>query len=490
MLGLTPQPSRQNSSSVAAPVGLSFVSSPSSEPSLTRVAILLGTLVSLTVVGSSAVAVALPQVRVDLGLDQPGTAWILAVFSLAFSVTTAIFGRLADIKGLRLPLRIGVVMFAAGSIAAATAWNFPALIAGRILQGAGAGAVPVLALGVLAARYEGVARGKALGALTAVVSIVSGSGPLIGGGITELLGWRYVLAVPALALLVLEPVARLAPAQGKAGGSIDWRGAGLIAAAMTGVVLLLQSPATRPGPVLIGVSVILAIGGGIGLARHVPRRPHGFLPLRVVTNRDFVLSALAGLTLLAADLGMILALPLILTDDQGWRPLHIGIAMLPAALAGAVISRMVGGTAQRLGRYRVVMWLAIGSAAGLVLGAAAHAQPVLLIAGFAAVVAGFAGGQVALIDGIPQLVEEENRGVALGVFNLVFFTGGAVGTAAVGGLGGALSLPAALACLAVLPAAGALAALVVSRRRGRATTEPRDAEPESHGAGDGLHHQS
>jgi MFS family permease len=80
--------------------------SSSSEPSLTRVALLLGTLLALTVVGSSAVAVALPQVATDLGLDKPGTAWVLAVFSLAFSVTTAVFGRLADLRGLRLPLRI------------------------------------------------------------------------------------------------------------------------------------------------------------------------------------------------------------------------------------------------------------------------------------------------------------------------------------------------------------------------------------------------
>lgn len=456
---------------------------------MTRVALLLGTLVALTVVGSSAVAVALPDVRTDLGLDQSGTAWILAVFSLSFSVTTAMFGRLADIKGLRLPLRIGVVLFAAGSVAAALAWNFPSLIAARLLQGAGAGAVPVLALGVLAARYEGVARGRALGALTAVVSIVSGSGPLIGGGITELLGWRYVLAVPALALLVLEPVARIAPDTGEAGGGIDWRGAGLIAALTTGVVLLLQSPATRPGPILIGASAVLAVGGALGLMAHIPRRPEGFLPARVVTNGRFLLASFCGLTLLAAYLGMILALPLILSEEQGWRPLQIGIAMLPAALAGAVISRVVGGTAQRLGRYRVATWLALGSAGGLVLGAVAHAQPVLLIGGFAFAVMGFAGGQVSLLDGVAELVDEEVRGVALGVFNLVFFTGGAVGAAAVGGLGGALSLPAALACLAVLPIAGAGAAVLVGRRSSR-PPQPAHAEAHGDGADGSLHHEA
>ena len=459
------------------------------EPSLTRVALLLGTLVSLTVIASSAVAVALPVVRTELHLDQPGTAWVLAVFSLAFAVTTAIFGRMADIRGLRTPLRIGVVMMAAGSLVAALAWDFPSLIAGRVLQGAGAGAVPVLSLGVLASRYEGVARGKALGALTAVVSIVSGSGPLIGGGVTQLLDWRYVLAIPALALLVLEPVARIAPAQGATPGRIDWQGAAFVGAFTTGVILLLQSPATDAGPLLIAGAVALAIIGALATRRHIRRRPEGFLPARVVSSRDMVLSTLGGMTLLAAYLGLILAIPQILDEEHGWQPLRIGLAMLPAALAGAVISRVVGGTAQRMGRYRVVTILAATSAAGLVLAATNTGSPLLMILGLGAVVAGFAGGQVALIDAIPTLVDEDVQGVALGVFNLVFFTGGAVGSAIVGGVGGAFSRPVGLACLALLPLAGAAAATVVGRR----TAGPArlaDAERDHDDAGNRLHHKA
>ena len=76
------------------------MSARSHEPSVTRVALLLGTLVALTVIGSSAVAVALPDLRVELGLDKPGTAWVVAAFSLAFAITTAVFGRLADFQGL------------------------------------------------------------------------------------------------------------------------------------------------------------------------------------------------------------------------------------------------------------------------------------------------------------------------------------------------------------------------------------------------------
>ena len=266
---------------------------------------------ALTVIGSSAVAVALPEVAADLGLDKPGTAWVLAVFSLSFSVATAVFGRVADLRGLRLPLAVGTALLALGSIGAAAAWNFPSLIVARLVQGTGAGAVPVLALGILAARFQGPARSRALGALTAVVSIVSGSGPLIGGGIAELLGWRFVLAIPTLAVLIVVPVAGMAPATAVVAGRIDWRGAALVTAVTTGVVLLLQSPATQAGPVVVGLAVALTMAGGAGLVGHVRSKPEGFLPLRVVGNRDVMLTCVAGLTLLAAYLGMMLAVPLI-----------------------------------------------------------------------------------------------------------------------------------------------------------------------------------
>lgn len=434
-----------------------------SRPSVTRVALLLGTLVALTVVGSSAVAVALPSVRDDLGLETSGSAWILAAFSLTFAISTAVFGRLADLAGLRKPLRIGVVLFAAGSLVAALAPSFPVLIVGRLLQGSGAGAVPVLSVGVLVARFEGEHRARALGGLTAVVSIVSGSGPLIGGAIAQTLGWRLVLALPVLALLLMEPVARLAPTEATHVGRLDVRGALLVGAVVTGVVLILQSPATGAGPAVLIAALAVAAVAGVLLARHTRREPEGFLPQAVIRSRALLLGSAAGLTLLGSYLAMLFAAPQLLTDNQGWSPLRIGLALLPAALAGAVASRVVSVVADRIGRFRLAAFLALASAAGLLLAAAGSAQPFLLIFGFGLCVCGFAGGQVALVDAIPRLVDGSVRGVALGVFNLLFFLGGAVGTAATGGLAGPLTLPGALAVLAVLPLAGAGAAWQASR---------------------------
>lgn len=428
-------------------------------PSLTRVAALLGVLVALTVVGSSAVAVALPQLSADLGLDTSGAAWILAAFSMAFSISTAVFGRLADLYGLRLPLRIGGVLFALGSLGAALAPSFAVIVAARLVQGAGAGAVPVLVLGIITARFDESVRSRAIAGITVVVSIVSGSGPLIGGAITQWLGWRAVLALPVIAIVLTEPVARLAPPSRREAGRLDVTGAVLVAITVSGGALLLQSPATGAGLPAAAAFAALLAGGMALLVRHVGRKPEGFLPRAVVTNGPLMRSSVAGLTMLAAYMGMLFGVPKILSADPGWTPLQIGLAMVPAAMFGAVVARLVGQVLTAARRRFIAAGLAGSSAVGLLLGGLGHRVPVLLVIGLALVAAGFAAGQVALIDGIPGMVSPAVRGVALGVFNLLFFIGGTVGAAAAGGLANVVTLPGALIVLAVLPAIGVVLVL-------------------------------
>jgi MFS family permease len=449
-------------------------------PSVRRVALLLGILIALTIIGSSAVAVALPVLGDELGIDLAGRAWVLVGFGLAFPVTTAVFGRLADLMGLRLPLRIGILLFVTGSALGAIAPGFPLLMIGRLLQGAGAGAVPVLSFGVVAAVFDDEHRPRALGGLMSVVALVSGAGPLLGGTITEFLGWRAVLALPIVAITMMEPVARLAPPgrPSSTPNGLDARGAFLLAVTIVGAVLALQSPSTGAGPAVLAAAALAALTAAVGLARHTRRVPDGFLPLTLVRDRRFVLTAFTAPTLLAPYFGLLLVIPQVLAAELGWTPLQIGLALLPAASAGAVASRVAGATAVRVGRYRLAASLAVASAAGLLLVAAFAPAPAVMVAGLALTACGFAAGQVALLDSVTDLVEPGIRGSAVGIFNVTFFTGATFGAASIGGLAGLLGLRGAVATLAVLPALGVVSAVAAERAglrgdlRDRAAAEP------------------
>lgn len=434
-----------------------------------RVALLLGGLVALAVVSSSAVAVALPVVAGELALGTGASAWVLAAFSLPFAVATALFGRLADRFGMRTPLRVGIGLMMVGSLLAAAAWSYPALIVGRVLTGAGAGAVPVLSAAIIAARFGGPQRARTLGGVTAVVGAVSGAGPLIGGGVTAVAGWRVLVALPALAGLVGEPIARLAPAAGGGRRRLDVAGAVLVAVTVAGGLLLLQTASVALPAGLGWVLAGLTVAGGAGVVGRVRRHPDGFLPHAVATNRPVVLYAVAGLGLVAPYLAMLVALPLLLAAQRGWGPLAIGVTLVPAAAAAALAARLVGRLAIRLGHRRLVAALGVASAAGALLAAAAHEQPVVLVGGLALASCGFAGGRVALLDGLADLVPSHTLGAAMGVFNLAYFTGGALGSVTAGALGDALGLPAVLAVAAAFPLASTAAAAGARCRSSRRT---------------------
>ena len=434
-------------SAVATPTSSAAGTSSPTPPSSLRVALVLGCLVALTVIGSSAVAVALPEVGRDLDLSTAGRAWVLAVFTLAFSVSTAAFGRLGDVLGLRTPLLVGGTVLGVGSILAAAAQSGELLLAARVVQGVGAGAVPVLVTGVVAAVVPKAERGAAFGAITAVVTVVSGSGPFLGGALTAAVSWRAVVAVPALALLLLVPAARLAPREpADAGGRVDTAGLTLVGLVAVGVVVALQAPATGLGAgvstAAAGVAVVALLGVVARHRRAAARAgddaPREVFPARELAGRGvFLLLCFSALPLLAAYLGLLFAVPEVLGVQRGWDPLEIGLALLPAAAVGATASRLLGARAVRLGRLRLVVGAGLLSAAGLLLGAAGTDVPVLLVVGFACVSASFGAGQAALLDTLPLVVPEESVGSAFGLFNLIFFTGGAVGAGLGGRAGGA-----------------------------------------------------
>ena len=419
-----------------------------------RPAVLLGTLIALTVIGSSAVTVAIPVVRADLGLDVSAAAWIFAVFSLCFAVATAVFGRVADRAGLRTPLVVGICLMALGSAIVGFAPSLAVVLVGRVVQGIGSGAVPVLANGIVAARWEGPLRADLFGTLMAVVSVVSGSGPVIGGTVEALLGWRWVFALPALGLLLIVPIARLAPSE-RRGGDIDVLGVAATATAVAGVLGLVQAPPAGVATGLVGLG-LLAVGGPVLLWR-VRSRPDGFLPLAVLRNRAIMRAAAAGFVLLAAYFAMLLAAPELLAALHGWTPLHIGFVLLPAAVAGAVGARWAGRAGPTLGHFRTARRSALAALAGLLVGALAPASTVAIVLGLAGAAVGFGAAQAVLVDHVSVATPPATLGAALGVFNLVVFLGGSVGTALVGGLSGVVGLPAALAVLALLPVVAVVA---------------------------------
>lgn len=419
-----------------------------------RVAALVGLLFGLAGMGSAAVAVTLPAIAADLGLSTGGASWIISLYALMLAVATAVYGRVADLAGIRLPLLVGVGLMTAGALLGALAPSYGLLLAARLLQGTGAAAVPVLGMAIVSARYHGGVRTTALGRVAGTAAAVSALGPLAGGLVEDALGWRAVVALPVLGLLVVPALWRAIPTEGT-GARLDVLGAVLVAGTATGLVLLVQSPASGVLVATVG-AVLLGLGVPAAAAR-VRRRPQGFLPLAVVREPVVVRSSLAASAVPAAWFALLIAVPAVLAA-RGWTPLHIGLALVPSAVTGFLAPRLAGPVLERLGPARSLAVSGLTAAVALVLaagGAAAGSAP-LLVSAVMLVTFAFGLGQPALMAAVGGAVAADVRGVALGIATLVFLVGGGVGSAVVGGFGDLFGLNRSLLLLALLPVVASL----------------------------------
>lgn len=418
----------------------------------TALGLLLGFVAGSTGLGLAAAPVVLPELADDLGGGVGQTAWILAAFSLALAVMTPVFGRLYDQRGATGTLRAGTLLSVAGTALVLLAPSFPTIVAGRLLQGAAAAALSIVAFAIAGHHLRGAARAHALGVLTAVSSTLLGAGPLIGAGVATSLSWRATLAVPVVATIAVVPLERLAPAVAPGPRiALDLTGAAWVLTTGSAVTGLLQARAVGLDAPLVAFVAVIAIGAAGGLVRHARHHPQGFLPRAAMANRTFVALSCAAAAVMTGFLGMSFLGPLLLSEEGDSSTVAIGLTLLPAALAAAMVAQLVGRLRPRVAVEAILMALAVGASAGMVAAGVGHRLAPVVVLGVAATTSGFAGAQVALLDRVSELVAAEDRGVALGTFNLIFVTGGAFGAAVAGGLVDVVGAATATIAIAALP---------------------------------------
>ena len=326
-----------------------------------RVSTLLGLLFGLAGMGSSSAAVTLPLMGADLGVDTGLAAWTISLYALMLAVTTALYGRISDLVGVRAPLLAGLVLMSVGALVAALAPTFEVLLGARLVQGAGAAAVPTLGVAVLSARYSGEIRGLAFGRLAGMAAAVSCLGPLVGGLVEASFGWRAVMALPIVGALVVPFLWRALSTEGS-GARLDVIGAALVALTAAGMVLLVQSPSA--GLLVAAIGAALLVLGVPAVRATVRRRPDGFLPVEVIRNATVVRSAVAAAAVPAAWFALLIALPAVLLGD-GWEAWQVGLAMVPSALVALCVPRVAGPMLIRIGPGRSLVVSGTGRVGGL-----------------------------------------------------------------------------------------------------------------------------
>jgi EmrB/QacA subfamily drug resistance transporter len=392
----------------------------------------------LAALDATIVATALPTIVGELG-GLTRLSWVVTAYLLAQTVVTPLYGKLGDQYGRKVVLQVAIVIFLIGSALCGLARSMTELILFRVLQGLGGGGLMVTAqatLGDLVAPRE---RGRYQGMFGAVFGVASIAGPLVGGFFTTHLSWRWIfyinLPLGILALVVLA--ATLPSWTNRVRHAVDYAGAVLLAAALSGVVVLtdlggVAVPWTSPQILALAAVVVACLAGFIAVER---RAAEPVLPLRLFRDRTFTLATVIGFAVGFALFGSVTYVPVFLQVAHGASPTSSGLQMLPL-MGGALITSILSGQIiSRTGRYKVfpLVGTAMTTIGLLMLSrlSVSTPTPVLL---FSVLVLGLGLGLVmqVLVLAAQNAVAYSDLGVATSAATMFRLIGGSVGTAMLG----------------------------------------------------------
>ncbi|GGB63860.1 MDR family MFS transporter [Deinococcus soli (ex Cha et al. 2016)] len=336
---------------------------------------------NLTVVGS-----AMPRVISDLGGFHL-YAWAFTAYSLATTITIPIVGTISDRYGRRPLILLGIAVFTLGSVLLGFVQNMEQLIFLRALQGIGGGTLMAMSFTAIADLFTPIERGRYQGYTGAVWGVSSVVGPLVGGFLTDHLGWRSVFFVnlpfALLAAYFIWRYFRL-PAPG-ARGHFDALGALLLGASVTTLTLALSwgggTYAWGSAPILGLLAATLVTFGAY--AWHSARQERPILDLRLLKDRGIAIASLAGFLTSAGMYAAILYLPLYMQGVRGSSASGSGLALAPLMFGMILTSTLSGQVVSRTGRYKTLILIGgiVATGALLLASTLGTATPILIAVG-------------------------------------------------------------------------------------------------------------
>lgn len=311
------------------------------------------------------VVTVLPEVMPDLKVpptELDRAAWIVTAYLLGFTAAIPLTARLADVHGHALLFRASLLVFAVGSLAAAMAPNLEFLVGARVVQALGGGATIPVGMAMAVQSFPGTRRAIAVGIIGACAEAGMVLGPLYGGVITALLGWRWVFWLDIPQALILIWALRGFPVASLPGVRMDWVGGALMVLGLTMLVFATAQQeafdASSPWPYALGGVGAIVVGLLVWVEG---RAPNPLLPPSFFQSRQAISALLVKLLVGAALIMAMVTVPLMANTVLAQSPLEGGLRLM--RMTGAMpVGALIGGfLAYRLGERSVtVAGLAIG----------------------------------------------------------------------------------------------------------------------------------
>lgn len=408
-------------------------------PWLVLVTVIIGTFLGR--LDQTVVNLALPKIIEDFHITLTAAGWIATAYILANAVFVPVWGKLGDTIGRKKVYIIGFVVFIFGSILSGLSWNLSSMIAFRVIQAIAGSADYPTAMAILAVTFPpGRARGQALGLWSVSFAAASVFGPLIGGPLIDVFGWRSVflvnLPVGLLGLGMALAFVRESVAE-KVSRVFDWWGSLTLGAALASLVLVLDQGQTW-GWLSLGSLLTYAatIVFGIIFFFIELNHPEPIVDFKFFKNRVFVVTLINSFVIFMGMMGSIFLVPIFAQTFLGYDATTTGFLFIPMAVIMMIASPLGGRFIGKIEARWVIVLGSFVAAGGLYLFSYLDPRsgPLAIIIPLSIMAFGLGFGMAQRTNLIASSVPAEEVGVASSILALVRNIAGAFGIALFGTL--------------------------------------------------------
>ncbi|MDA1567425.1 MFS transporter [Bacillus cereus] len=368
--------------------------------------------------------VALEDIANDLSISQSKVSWVVVGYSLVVGIGSMIYGKLADRYSVKRLLIISIIIFVAGSIVGFVNQSYEIIIFARLVQASGGAAFIALSMIAVAKLVAPANKPGALAMISSSIALAVGIGPLVGGAITNTLGWPYLFLFMVISMVGIFLLVKFMPEEVQHTDEVfrfDFIGAFLLFVLIT--------------TVLLGVNInswlfVLSVAFLFLFKAHMKRAESPFIDIELFTNKPFLRLIAVGFIINVALCASLLLLPLLLGRGHGLSPFVIGIVLFVASLFGIVSSFITGKIIPAFGNVRMMYVASVVMIIGfLILGIIPDGNLLFILFAVILTFMSYSAIQVSLNTFIPKTLNPAKVGVGLGLYNLINFFGMAFGPA-------------------------------------------------------------
>ncbi|WP_336644367.1 MDR family MFS transporter [Microbacterium sp. USHLN186] len=323
----------------------------------------------VAVLSGTVVSTSLPVIIADLGGTQAQYTWVITASLLATAVSTPIWGKLADLLDRKVLVQLSLVLFTVGTVISGFSTDTNMLIAVRVVQGIGVGGLMSLVMVAVALIISPRERGKYMGVVGGIMAFATIGGPLLGGFITDVWGWRanFFVGVPfaVLALVLLQLTLHL-PKPQNVKVSIDYLGIVLLAVGVSALLIWVSMGGSQ-FDWDSSTSYVLGIGAAVVIVAFVVVEflvPEPIVPMTLFKNRTFTLSVIASIAIGVSMFATSVFLAQYFQLARGATPTESGLMTIPMIVGQMGASIIIGQLVSRFGKWKG--WMMLGSVLALI----------------------------------------------------------------------------------------------------------------------------